>query len=459
MKQKRFITCLLCAWLLATVPVGLAVRLGGNGMEAKPVSGTGQTGQHLSGSLSFGQISSQMKSSNLNVLSIQERLRAAEAFDRESAYNSLRSEINDMTDAIWSLTKLSGNLVEMTVGKLTASAGGVGAALNQAQGSLTGLDSAALTAVGNAAAQKAYLMVQIDNMKNAADAMEKQLETLKKEEYEKTLTDTKRMVESSVAQIVSGAESLYISILSTQLQLESLQDTVEATKRSVQELELRYERGQVSKLTLQQVQQAYDSLISSASDLEGTLETMNLSLQSMLGGTSKGYLPLAALPMLNKEYIDSVSYEKDFKTAKERSYAVYSAGRTLEAAEETWKDAKEDYSKDSYKYKMAEHTYQSAVYQHDASVQSFALSFQNAYRALAPARNALSRAENAHAYQEKLYASAELKYQLGKLSANGLLEEENKLKSAKRDVDAAELELFSAWNTYAQAVEHGLGGS
>lgn len=456
MKRKLFTVCLLCAWLLTTVPTGFAVRLGGNGMAPQPVAGTGQAERPVHDTLSFSQISSQIQSSNLNVLSVQEGLLAAEAFDRDKAYNKLKDTIDDMTDTIWTLTTTSGKLVETVVGKLTASTGGVGAALSQAQGSLTGIDSAALTAVGNAAAQKAYLMVQIDNMKAAVESMEDQLDALKKEEYQKTLTDTKRMVASTVAQIVSGAESLYITILSTELQLDSLKDTLEMTKRSVRELELRYERGQISKLTLKQVQQAHDSLASSVSDLENTLETMYTSLRYMLGDTAERDWKLMPLPLVSTDYIDSISYEDDLKIAKERSYAVYSAGRTLENAAETWKEAKKDHGKNTYEYKMAEHTYQSAVYQHDASIQNFELSFLNAYQALIPARNAWNTAESAYTYQEAVYASAELKYKLGKLSANALAEEKNTLESAARDVTAAETKLFSLWNAYSQAVEFGL---
>ena len=49
-----------------------------------------------------------------------------------------------------------------------------------------------------------------------------------------------------------------------------------------------------------------------------------------------------------------------------------------------------------------------------------------------------------------------MKQSQGKLSQNGLLEAEDKVKEAKEKVAGAENDLFSAWNTYRWAVDYGI---
>ena len=63
------------------------------------------------------------------------------------------------------------------------------------------------------------------------------------------------------------------------------------------------------------------------------------------------------------------------------------------------------------------------------------------------------------AYQEQVCAAAELKYQQGNISANALQEAVNTRESARRDVEAARLDLFTAYHAYRQAVNKGLVGS
>ena len=46
------------------------------------------------------------------------------------------------------------------------------------------------------------------------------------------MEDTARQIDYAAAQTIAGAESLYLTILSTQLQLEALQETMESTQRS-----------------------------------------------------------------------------------------------------------------------------------------------------------------------------------------------------------------------------------
>ena len=68
----------------------------------------------------------------------------------------------------------------------------------------------------------------------------------------------------------------------------------------------------------------------------------------------------------------------------------------------------------------------------------------------------LSAARTALAVEEDSLAAARLKYQQGTISQNALLEAEDKVKTAQEKVDSAGIDLFSSYNTYRWAVDHGI---
>ena len=328
---------------------------------------------------------------------------------------------------------------------------------------ISGLDELIenVVAVSSLTALSEYSKMQAASLETSLESMEDQLDDLKdqKEDYQKTLEDTARQIDYAAAQTIAGAESLYLTILSTQLQLEALQETMESTQRSLQEVELRYELGQVSQLTLLQAQSGYDSLKASMDSLENTISTLYSSLQSLMGDVPTGRLTLTSTPYVTQGQLAAISYTSDLEKAKKNSYTLYASARSVEDAKQAMDDARREEGKNSYQYKMAEYTYQSTLYQNDATIAEFELSFQSLYKALAPAQAALSAKESALAYEEQVYAVAERKHELGNLSDNALLDAKNTLNTAKRDVTAAEMELYTAYHSYEQAVKQGLVSS
>ena len=117
-------------------------------------------------------------------------------------------------------------------------------------------DSLSLIALGK------YSEMQAASLKASLESMEDQLDDLQdqKEDYQKTLEDTARQIDYAAAQTIAGAESLYLTILSTQLQLEACRRPWKAPSVPCGKWRLRYELGQVSQLTLLQAQSGYDSL-------------------------------------------------------------------------------------------------------------------------------------------------------------------------------------------------------
>ena len=459
MKKRFAALCLTCSALLSLSAPAAAVRAPND--SGQPQSSTGNTSVTIpsDGTLSFDQIGPRVKANNLTLKAAQESLKSAEAMDWDEA-------IDEMEDAIDAMELQISMLVSSGAGELANAKKNLEHTLKQiaiTEGKISNVsditdgmfDSLSLIALGK------YSEMQAASLKASLESMEDQLDDLQdqKEDYQKTLEDTARQIDYAAAQTIAGAESLYLTILSTQLQLEALQETMESTQRSLQEVELRYELGQVSQLTLLQAQSGYDSLKASMDSLENTISTLYSSLQSLMGDVPTGRLTLTSTPYVTQGQLAAISYTSDLEKAKENSYTLYASARSVEDAKQAMDDARREEGKNSYQYKMAEYTYQSTLYQNDATIAEFELSFQSLYKALAPAQAALSAKESALAYEEQVYAVAERKHELGNLSDNALLDAKNTLNTAKRDVTAAEMELYTSYHSYEQAVKQGLVSS
>lgn len=143
---------------------------------------------------------------------------------------------------------------------------------------------------------------------------------------------------------VVGAESLYFAILELEQTKGTLQRNLAALDRSLQEMELRYELGQVSALTLEQVRNGRATLQSSLSTLEMNLRRCKLQMQSMIGASLNGSLVLGPLPALSQGLIDCMDYKPDLSEAKTRSYDLFAAKKKLDEADDSYDDTRASYA-------------------------------------------------------------------------------------------------------------------
>lgn len=461
MKQHTRVLALglTCTALLSLATPAMAAR---QNTSTTPISASGTTSVTIpsDGTLSFSQIGERVKANNLTLKAAQESLKQAQAMDWNDAIDEMEDAIDDLDFQISQLLNGSTEQLKKAQADLTTSLSEISVVDNK----LTGLEKVIknTVALSTLSSFSQYSQMQAASLKASKESLEDQLDDLKeqKEDYQKTLADTERQIDYAADQTISGAESLYLTILSTQLQLDGLKNnTLASTQRSLKEIELRYQLGQVSKLTLTQVQNGYESLESSITSLENTVSTLYSSLQSLMGDVPTGKLRLLDTPSVTANELSYLNYASDLSKAKENSYSLYTADRAVEDAEDAMNDARRDEGKNSYQYKMAEYAYQSSIYKKDAAVASFEASFLNLYKAIAPAQTALAAKQSALAYEQQMYAVAEKKYQLGNLSANALQDAKDTLDSAQRDVEAAQLDLFTAYHSYDQAVKLGLVSS
>ena len=461
MKQHTRILALglTCTALLSLATPAMAAR---QNTSTTPISASGTTSVTIpsDGTLAFSQIGERVKANNLTLKAAEESLKQAKAMDWDDAIDEMEDAIDNLDIQISQLLNGSTNQLATANAALTASLDKVSVSGEEIENLGDVINSAINVSMLKTLAQ--YGQMQAESLKSTKESLEDQLDDLKeqKQDYQKTLKDTERQIDYAADQTISGAESLYLTILSTQLQLDGLKNnTLASTQRSLKEIELRYQLGQVSKLTLTQVQNGYESLESSITSLENTVSTLYSSLQSLMGDVPTGKLRLLDTPSVTADELSYLNYASDLSKAKEKSYTLYTADRAVEDAEDAMNDARRDEGKNSYQYKMAEYAYQSSIYKKDAAVASFEASFLNLYKAIAPAQTALAAKQSTLAYEQQMYAVAEKKYQLGNLSANALQDAKDTLDSAQRDAEAAQLDLFTAYHSYDQAVKLGLVSS
>lgn len=365
------------------------------------------------GSITFGNLSRRMHEGNLQVRSIQENIDILEEIDYDDLKEDLRLQLNQMAQAQWMMVQFgqSGTL--------------------------------------------AY-----ERMDQAYDAVREQFDAIKDGDMQADNADTIRQLKNLQNQIVMAGEATYIALAAMENQQDGLERQLAALDRQITELDLRYELGHISSLTLKQAKSGRAALSSGLATLGMNLDTYKGQLELLIGADITGNISLGALPSVSREELNAMDLEKDLATAKANSWALYEASETHKDALEDYNDKGGDYGQ-TYKandrdYTQARHTYYSAKYTYDNTVQNFELGLRNLYLKVKDCQQILSAARTALAVERDNYAAAQLKQSQGNLSQNALLEAGDKLKEAQEKVAGAENDLFSAYNTYRWAVDYGI---
>ena len=370
------------------------------------------------GSISFANVNRRMHEGNLQVLALQESIDMLEEIDYDKLKEDMRLQLNEIAKAQWSMVMMSGYMSDYEY-------------------------------------HSAY-----DQMDQAYDAVRKQFDAIKEGDMQEDNADTVRQLKSLQNQIIMAGETTYIALAAMELQENGLERQLAALDRQLTELDLRYELGHISSLTLKQAQAGRSALDSGLSTLRMNLNTYKGQLELLLGADITGTIALGPLPKVTQADLDRMDLEQDLETAKENSWDLYQATETYKDARKEYNDHGGDfaqtYNGEKRSYQQARHTYYTAKYTYDNTVQSFELNLRNLYLKVQDYRQILDAYKTALAVEQDNYAVSQLKYSQGNLSQNSLLEAEDKLKEAQEKVAGAENDLLSAYNTYRWAVDYGI---
>lgn len=407
--KKRWTALLLALAMLSALAVG---ALADEQKKDETAAETAQTTPDAAGTLRFENLSARMKTGYYTVMSLEENIAAIECIDYDKMYEDLRDGLNQIAEAQWMMLQIPG-------------------------------------------AGETYTY---KSLQNQYDTLRKTFDDIKDGKLQQDNADLVRQLRDAENQLLMAGQTLYINLLGMEDQSAALTRQTAALDRTIEEVKLRYELGQVSAMTLQQTEAGKTQVESGKAALDAAVAQLRRQLNAMTGEELTAPLTLNALPEVTAEQLAAIDVEKDLEKAKAVSYDLYAAKLTLDDADEEYKDKAGDlgYNEDNYEYIAVKHRWQAAQYTYNAAVQNFELSFRSLYDSVQSYASALNAAKVSLECERSDLAAAQLRYEQGTISENALHTAEDELYTAQDTVSGAERDLFTAYNNYRWAVDYGL---
>ena len=408
--KKRWTALLLALAMLSALAVGALADE--QKKDETAAEETAQTAPDAEGTLHFENLSARMKTGYYTVMSLEENIAAIECIDYDKMYEDLRDGLNQIAEAQWMMLQIPG-------------------------------------------AGETYTY---KSLQDQYDTLRKTFDDIKDGKLQQDNADLVRQLRDAENQLLMAGQTLYINLLGLEDQSAALIRQTAALDRTIEEVKLRYELGQVSAMTLQQTEAGKAQVESGKAAIDAAVAQLRRQLNAMIGEELTAPLTLNALPEVTAEQLAAMDVEKDLEKAKAASYDLYAAKLTLEDADEEYKDKAGDlgYNKDNYEYIAVKHQWQAAQYTYNAAVQNFELSFRSLYDSVQSYASALNAAKVSLECERSDLAAAQLRYEQGTISENALHTAEDELYTAQDTVSGAERDLFTAYNNYRWAVDYGL---
>jgi len=372
-------------------------------------------------SIAYANVESRMREKNLTVLALQENVDMLESIDYEEMEDDLRDLLNMTADGQW-LMSMAGSLPQGHPDYLAP-------------------DSFAHTQT-----QQIY------------NGLRQQFDAVHNGDLQEDNAGAMRQVRNIQDQVIMGGEMLYVTLAGLDIQEAALQRQLAALNRTVEEMNLRYNLGQISALQLSEVKAGQTALVSGLETLRMNIRNYKAQFQMMLGAEMTGQLQLGIVPEVTEKQLADMDVERDLLAAKTKSYELYAAAKTLEDEQETYKEAGKNYGykEEKLEFRKAKHTWQAAQYTYNDTLRNYELKFRNLYAQVLDYKQILESAKVSLESEKLSFAASELKYQQGTLSKNAYLTAQDDLLAAEDAVQTAANDLFASYNTYCWAVQHGI---
>ena len=256
--------------------------------------------------------------------------------------------------------------------------------------------------------------------------------------------DTSQM-DGTANQLILGSESIYIALVGLEIQETALVRQLAALDRTIAELKVRHEWGQVSQLQLMEAENGRATLVSGLTTLRMNMTNLRMQLENMLGQDITGTIEVGTLPRVTAEQLSAIDLEKDLKMVLRRNPDVQAA------------ENKEDSLFGSgMTGDLLDSMSDAADYGIESAKLQAEMKFRSLYGELMDCRQVLTNAKSSLEVEQLAYQAEELKYNQGTISKNAFLAAADELQTAKEAVLTAENNLFSTYNEYNWAVKHGI---
>ena len=392
------------------------------------------------GTVSFENLGPRMLEKNLNIMALDENIEAINSVDYDEMEDGLKAAISMISDQQKKL--------ELLVQSTTATVDGLQAALGTIFPAmdLTALELSAIS----------YPQATITSLETQLATYQDTLDQLKNGQIEEKYDDVLRQLGNGKRQILKGGESLYLALLGLEQTYQGLERNLASLDRTLAELDIRYEMGQISALTLSEAKAGRTALVSGMTTLEMNMTALRRQLEGMLGEKITGTIQLQPLTAVTNDELSRVDAAKDLDSVKRHSYDLRSAKDAYNTADDELDAVRNNPMAAEYEEDMAYYNRSAAQITLEATEQSILLSFTTLCDQIRDQQQVLNAAQTSLAVKQSSYAAAQLKYEQGTISYNTLMTAQDAMDEAADAVDTAAIDLFTYYNNYCWAVEHGI---
>lgn len=299
----------------------------------------------------------------------------------------------------------------------------------------------------NQAALKSTLQAQLRTLERNLQAAHSSYNDLDdkeddaKEDQQKTVVSTRREMQNAADQICMDAENNYISLEALQYSLNETERSLAQLDRNIAAVEKQVALGMAGPNQLKSLQSQRETLLASQTTLNTQYESLSNTLAIQCGYHTGTVFRTAALPAVTQEQLDAMDYEADLKEAVKNSYSIWAKQDTADRASDDYED---NVTNNLYAYEAAKIAL-------DAEKENVTASFRKLYKDVQEKGDAL-RAANADLEQaEKTFAVQQVQYQRGMISQMAFADAQDALEAAQEAAAAAEINLFTSYNTYEWA--------
>lgn len=250
---------------------------------------------------------------------------------------------------------------------------------------------------------------------------------------------SKKQFQYVADQLVMGAQTLFITIGTLELQQADAQRGLTQLARSQAEMQKRYGLGQISELDLLKIQNQSAQTASTIETLKLQIKNLKGDLALMLGMDPTVSLTLSALPAAST---GARSYDTDLKSAIKASYDLYFKNDEMKTASNAYEDNKTN----------TVHAYEAAKIAYQATEKQLTLTFRKLSDGIPEKQRLYTQAQADEALQQRLFTAASTKYSRGLISKNEYTTEKETLEAKQCAAKKAEIDLFTAVNQYDWAV-------
>ena len=274
------------------------------------------------------------------------------------------------------------------------------------------------------------MQMTIDGLDDAQEAAQDQLD--------ETYAETKAQLDNTANQIVVGAQTAYLGIISTREGIETLDRNLTALDRQIAAVEKQVELGMAAPLTLENLQQSRRSVAAQRETLELVQQTAENQLSLLCGNTAGTTVKPTVAPTVTSKQLSDMNYTTDLAQAMENSYSIWSAQNAVRKASNDYED---DVTSTVDAYEAAKLTLENTE-------ESVTNSFRQMYLDVQDKKRLLDEAQAAYDMEEKNFAVDQLQYDRGMISQMDYLTAQDDLAAKQDAVTTAEHDLFTAYNTY-----------